>query len=195
MTLPSSPPPSPEGASQAPATPPFSRRRWLMAGVGGLAAVGGAGFAWWRLQPHEVASGAEQAWWTASFNDLSGAPVPVQGFKGKPLVLNFWATWCPPCVEELPLLNRFYKERAAQGWQVVGLAIDQPSAVRKFLERVPLDFPVAMGGLTGTDLGRSLGNLAGGLPFTVLFGADGRILHRKMGQVTAEDLEQWAKLA
>ncbi|RYF01338.1 MAG: TlpA family protein disulfide reductase [Comamonadaceae bacterium] len=195
MTSSSSPNPASEHTPAPVGVSTRSRRRWLMAGVGGLAAAGGAGFAWWRLQPHEVMTGAEEAWWNASFNDLSGAPVAVQRFKGKPLVLNFWATWCPPCVEELPLLNSFYKERAAQGWQVVGLAIDQPSAVRKFLERLPLDFPVALGGLTGTDLGRSLGNLTGGLPFTVLFGADGRILHRKMGQVTADDLQQWAKLA
>lgn len=185
---PASQPPQPSAASAA------SRRRWLMAGVGGLAAVGGAGLAWWRLQPHAVESGAEQEWWSSSFNDLSGQALSMQTFKGRPLLLNFWATWCPPCVEELPLLNTFYREKSGQGWQVMGLAIDQPSAVRKFLERLPLDFPVALGGLTGTDLGRSLGNLTGGLPFTVLFGADGRILHRKMGQVTAQDLQQWSQL-
>lgn len=156
--------------------------------------MGGAGLAWWRLQPHAVETGAEQEWWSSSFNDLSGQSLSMQAFKGKPLLLNFWATWCPPCVEELPLLNTFYREKSGQGWQVMGLAIDQPSAVRKFLERLLLDFPVALGGLTGTDLGRSLGNLTGGLPFTVLFGADGHILHRKMGQVTAQDLQQWSKL-
>ena len=157
--------------------------------------MAGAGFAWWRLQPHAVMTGAEESWWGASFTDVSGAPFAVQDLKGHPLILNFWATWCPPCVEELPLLNAFYQQQAAKGWKVLGLAIDQPSAVRKFLERLPLQFPVALGGLTGSDQARALGNLTGGLPFTVLFGADGRVLHRKMGQVTADDLEQWANIA
>ncbi len=77
---------------------------------------------------------------------------------------------------------------------MVGLAIDQPSSVRKFLDRLPLDFPVGLAGLGGTELGRSLGNLTGGLPFTVVLGQGGRVLHRKMGQVTPDDLKQWVHL-
>jgi peroxiredoxin len=89
------------------------------------------------------------------------------------------------------LLNGFYGEQRAQGWQVLGLAVDQPSAVRKFLARSPVDFPVGMAGLSGTELSRSLGNLAGGLPFSVVFAADGRVVHRKMGQIKPQDLQDW----
>lgn len=138
--------------------------------------------------------GAEQALWGLEFDRPEGGALAMQSLSGKPLLLNFWATWCPPCVEELPMLNAFYRDHKARGWQVVGLAIDQPSAVRKFLTRIPLEFPVGMAGLGGTDLSRSLGNLTGGLPFTVVLGANGRVLHRKMGQITADDLQQWAKL-
>jgi thiol-disulfide isomerase/thioredoxin len=138
--------------------------------------------------------GVEQALWGLEFDRPEGGALAMQSLSGKPLLLNFWATWCPPCVEELPMLNAFYREHQARGWQVVGLAIDQPSAVRKFLTRIPLEFPVGMAGLGGTDLSRSLGNLTGGLPFTVVLGANGRVLHRKMGQITADDLQQWAKL-
>lgn len=171
------------------------RRRFLFGGVAGLAALGGAGYAWWKYQPHAMAPGAEQALWTLEFDRPEGGVLAMQSLAGKPLLLNFWATWCPPCVEELPMLNAFFGEHQARGWQVVGLAIDQPSAVRKFLTRIPLAFPVGMAGLGGTDLSRSLGNLTGGLPFTVVLGGNGRVLHRKMGQITADDLQQWASLA
>ena len=68
------------------------------------------------------------------------------------------------------MLNAFYREKRVQGLAGGGLAIDQPSSVRKFLDRLPLDFPVGLAGLGGTELGRSLGNLTGGLPFTVVLG-------------------------
>jgi thiol-disulfide isomerase/thioredoxin len=166
----------------------------LYAAVAGLAAAGGAGLAWWKFQPHAVERGAEAALWSMEFEKPEGGMLSLRALSGKPLVVNFWATWCPPCVEELPLLNAFYRQHAANGWQVVGLAIDQPSAVRKFLQRMPLDFPIGLAGLGGTELGRSLGNLTGGLPFTVVLGGEGRVLHRKMGQVTSEDLQLWTAL-
>jgi len=188
---PVSPAPSERLPAQAPSA---TRRRALYAGVAGLAALGGAGYAWWKYQPHAMEPGAEQALWGLEFDRPEGGALAMQSLSGKPLLLNFWATWCPPCVEELPMLNAFFRDHKARGWQVVGLAIDQPSAVRKFLTRIPLEFPVGMAGLGGTDLSRSLGNLTGGLPFTVVLGANGRVLHRKMGQITADDLQQWAKL-
>lgn len=184
---------SPAGRPAEPVASGSSRRRWITLGVGALAALGGAGVAAWRMQPRAVQEGASQALWDASLEGPAGEPVRMAAFRGHPLLLNFWATWCPPCVEELPLLNGFYGDNRAKGWQVLGLAIDQPSNVRKFLQRMPLDFPVALGGLSGTELARGLGNERGGLPFTVLFGADGNILKRKMGQLTAQDLQGWSK--
>ncbi|GAA4418449.1 TlpA disulfide reductase family protein [Acidovorax lacteus] len=196
-------PPTPSPSSDATAadpaaspstTPPAAgRRRLLFAGVAGAAGLAGASFAWWKFRPHDVAPGAEQALWGLQFDTPEGGTLDMRRFAGKPLLINFWATWCPPCVDELPLLNTFYRTHSAHGWQVVGLAIDQPSSVRQFLTKLPLDFPVGLAGLSGTDLGRSLGNLTGGLPFTVVVNAAGQIQDRKMGQVTAKDLEVWAK--
>ncbi|CAM3542363.1 TlpA family protein disulfide reductase [Paracidovorax anthurii] len=193
MTTPS-PVPTP-GTPPQPRQP--SRRRALYAGAALAAGAAGAGVAWWRLRPHAVEPGAEAALWSQRFDaPQPGSPaLEMQSLRGRKMLVNFWATWCPPCVEELPMLNAFYRSNKEKGWQVVGLAIDQPSSVRQFLARVPLDFPIGLAGLQGTELGRNLGNLTGGLPFTVLLGADGGIRHRKMGQVTAEDLRQWASLA
>lgn len=183
-----------EPSSAAPETPSAGRRRLLYGGVAAGAALAGAGWAWWRFQPHAESAAAQAgdaAFYAQSFETLQGAPLAAQAFRGKPLLLNFWATWCPPCIAELPLLNAFFLEHQARGWQVLGLAVDQPAAVGKFLERSPVHFPVGMAGLGGTELSRSLGNLAGGLPFTVVFGADGRVLHRKMGQIKPQDLADW----
>lgn len=187
----------PEISVPSPAPKAAAGRRALFVGAAALAAAGGAGFAWWRLQPHAVAPdalGDAGTLWAQNFQTPGGGELVMQSLRGKPLLINFWATWCPPCVEELPLLDRFYRENASNGWQVVGLAVDQPSAVRGFLQKMPLSFPVGLAGLGGTELGKSLGNLVGGLPFSVVLGAQGAVLHRKMGKVSDADLALWAKL-
>ncbi len=174
-------------------------RRSLMVGAAALAVAAGAGVSWWnRSAPGGSVSGpvAEPVpgFWGLQWETPAGTLLAAQSLKGKPLLLNFWATWCPPCVEELPLINRFFNAYKAAGWQVVGLAIDKKSAVDPFLQKNPLDFPVALAGLTGADLGRALGNLTGSLPFTAIIGSDGNVLHRKMGRVSPEDLSAWAAL-
>lgn len=171
----------------------MNRRLW-MGGLAATAALAGAGVSWWRLKPGEPLSGAESAFWGSAFPGLDGSVVGLSGFQGRPLLVNFWATWCPPCVEELPLINTFYREQAPAGWQVLGLAVDQADPVRRFLQRQPLDFPIALAGYAGTELGRSLGNVSGGLPFTVVFDARGVLVHRKLGKVTEHDLSLWAEL-
>ena len=168
----------------------FPRRTVL--GLVAAAAVGaGVAAAWLRKKATAAAvSTAVPDFWDKNWSTPDGATLAMQAFQGRPLLLNFWATWCPPCVEELPLINAFYQQNKGNGWQVLGFAIDKPTPVKAFLASTPLDFPIAIAGLGGTELSRSLGNLAGGLPFSVALGADGSILWRKMGQVTASDLQE-----
>jgi len=169
-----------------------SRRGWLIASVAAAAAAAGAGFAWWRQRPADADAGAVQRLWSLEFERPQGGALAMASLRGNPLLLNFWATWCAPCIEEMPMLDAFFRQHAGNGWQVAGLAIDQPSAVRKFLQRTPVTFPIGLAGLEGTELIRSLGNLSGGLPFSIVFDADGRIRQRRMGRVSEADLKAWS---
>ena len=157
----------------------FLRRHWML-GVGLTAAAAGAGVAAWRLHPQTPASSGSHPFWSQRFEQPTGGELSVADFRGKPLLVNFWATWCPPCVEELPMIEAFWREHASKGLQVLALAIDQPSAVRRFLERQPLSFPVGLAGLSGTELAKSLGNTAGGLPFSVFFTKNGDFYLQKL---------------
>ena len=173
----------------------LSRRRWLMAGVAGAAALGGIGLAWRTYRPQPMLQNTVSELWQLEFATPDGGLLRTSTLRGKPLLLNFWATWCPPCVEELPLLSGFYHKNSANGWQVLGLAVDQPEPVKRFLSQAPVTFPVVLAGLAGVELGKSFGNLTGGLPFTVVLGSDGLVAYRKMGAVTPDELRSWALLA
>ncbi len=165
------------------------RRTLLAVAAGALAA--GAGFAWWRFDVKGAKDASIDTLWSAEFDSVEGPPLRLADFKGGPLVVNFWATWCTPCVEEMPLLNAFYQQNKAKSWQVLGLAIDQPSAVKRFLAQYPVEYPLAMAGLNGTDLMTALGNQAGGLPFTLVIDAQSGLRFRKLGKLTQADINDW----
>jgi len=170
------------------------RRGLLYAGVATAATLAGAGLAWRRWRPQPVADDAANAIWPLKFPTPAGGVLDMSALRGQPLLLNFWATWCAPCVEEMPVLDQFYRQTAANGWQVVGLALDQPEPVRQFLTRLQVSFPIGIAAQGGLELSRALGNLAGGLPFTVVLGGDATVRQRRMGRVTAAELAQWRSL-
>ena len=173
----------------------MNRRVGLMAGVALAAGAAGLGAAWWqRRSGAGSGSGSGSAVndiRTASFPRPGGGALRLTEFDGQMLLLNFWATWCPPCVTELPLLESFHRDLAARGWRVVGLAVDQGPAVAQFLSRHPVSFPIGLAGLEGIGWSRRLGNTTGALPFTVVFDRKGLAVDRKLGAITPEDLAAW----
>lgn len=181
-----------------------SNRRKLFVGAASVAALAGTGIAWWREKRQaaleDLSSGASdaqvlEALWALELATPDGKKLALLSFKGRPLLINFWATWCPPCVEELPLIDAFYQENLKNGWQVLGLAVDQLAAVNTFLGRTTINFPVALAGSAGIEMSKSLGNLSGGLPFTVVLNAGGKVAQRKIGRVKPEDLIAWSTLS
>ena len=132
--------------------------------------------------------------WSLSFERLDGTQLAMRSLRGKPLLLNFWATWCAPCVTELPLLDAFSRQHAGR-WQVLGLAVDRPDPVRRFAAERALHLPIALAGMEGLDLSRGLGNKVGALPFSVAFDSGGRIAERKLGVLDAELLREWSAVS
>ena len=170
-----------------------SRRHWVVAGLGVTAGLAGALVAWQKFQPHAVMDESVQNFWAQTFERPEGGTLSMKELQGKPLLINFWATWCPPCIEELPLIDAFFNQNKAKSLQVVGLAVDQPSMVRRYLSQKPLSFPVGLAGFNGTELGKTLGNAQSVLPFSVIFDAKGRLLAQKAGKLDQSDLEAWLK--
>lgn len=173
------------------------RRALLFAGVALVAGGAGAGWAWRRGQGQgHGQEAAPQAGagslWTQRFARPDGGELAMSSLRGRPLVLNFWATWCAPCLKELPQIDRFHREFQSKGWQVLGLALDKPAPVREFLAKLPLSFPVALGGLDGTDVAIELGNMQGALPFTVIFDAAGQPRWHKLGETGYAELKEQA---
>lgn len=124
--------------------------------------------------------------------DTNGRPHSLAEWKGKLLLLNFWASWCAPCREEMPILDATQDRLADKGLQIVGVAYDSPAATADFLGRVPVRYPILIDDPDkGDDLGARLGNSRGVLPYSVLVGRDGRILAQRAGNFTERSLDDW----
>ncbi len=120
--------------------------------------------------------------------DSKGQPQKLSQWQGKFLVVNFWATWCAPCVQEMPELSALQNELAAKNIQLLGLGIDSPSNIAEFASKYKITYPLFAAGMEGTELSRQLGNQAGGLPFTVLIAPDGSLAKSYLGRLKMDEL-------
>lgn len=127
-------------------------------------------------------------------SDLDGNTVDLASIApGRPLLVNVWASWCGPCVEEMPELQRYAQAQGQAGVQVVGLALDTPEGVRDFLARIPVDYPILLETPGPADASVWLGNTRGLLPYTVLVDARGRVVKQKLGPFAHGEIEGWAR--
>jgi len=160
----------------------------LMVAVAGIA-VGAGVYANHRSNP--PLSTEDQALanlLSKSLPDVTGNPQSLSTWKGKPLVINFWATWCGPCVEEMPELTALQAEIAPV--QILGIGIDSAENIAQFAQKYQIRYPLYVAGTGATDLLRQFGNAAGGLPFTVLVDRDGKVKKIYLGRLKFDELRR-----
>lgn len=125
--------------------------------------------------------------------DLQGQEVEIPTHAGRPMLINVWASWCGPCIQEMPALDRYAHAQGITGTQVVGIALDDPTAVTAFLRQTPIGYPILIDAPGARDAGVRLGNLKGVLPYSVLLDGNGRLLKQKIGPFAEGEIEAWAR--
>ena len=125
--------------------------------------------------------------------DPAGTPQRIDQWRGRVLVVNFWATWCVPCREEMPLFIRAQDQLGPKGLQFVGIAVDQPDKVQKFAQELGVNYPTLVGGLGAMELSKDLGNRLMALPFTIVIDRRGRVAHTQLGPLKGDQLHSIVK--
>lgn len=166
-----------------------NRRTLLTLGTAAIAATAaGAWFADRRLSPQPPADDVVGDFLATQFNDGAGQPQPMSAYRGRLLVLNFWATWCPPCIEEIPELSAMQPAFTAANAQILGIGVDSAANIAEFARKTEMAYPVLVTGAAGVEWARRFGDLAGALPYTVVITPDGKIAETILGRIRADTL-------
>lgn len=168
----------------------MKRNILLFGSIALLFASLGAYFNIQRLKPDTPQINAVTHLFAQSFSDAYGQTQNFSKWKGKILVINFWATWCAPCVEEMPELSALQTEYLSKNIQIIGIGIDSSANISEFATKYKISYPLYIAGMSGADLSRSFGNQAGGLPFTILINSNGQIKKTYLGRLKMEELRK-----
>jgi len=162
---------------------PSLRNGLVLVAAGMIALAGGA---WWASQ--NTAPKQADAVYALSLPDMSGTPQSLNQWRGKVLVVNFWATWCEPCREEMPEFVRAQAELGPRGLQFVGIAVDQADKVGRFAQELHLNYPALIGGYDAMEVSQTLGNRLAALPFTIVIDRQGRVAQTHLGPIKPSQL-------
>ncbi len=167
----------------------MGRGSWIWLAIVGLLALAGGAYVArgiWSSAPTTDAA----ALFNVALPDAEGREQRLEQWRGKVLVVNFWATWCAPCRDEMREFVRFQRVDGAKGLQFVGIAVDQTDKVQQFAKEIDLNYPALIGGLGAMQLSQAMGNELMALPFTLVVSREGKIVHRQLGPLKQVQLEQ-----
>jgi thiol-disulfide isomerase/thioredoxin len=166
------------------------QKKWLRVAPLALAALAtGVWLAQTRYAPKAPSAAVVAAMWQLDFPDAQGNRQTLAQWRGQMLVLNFWASWCAPCREEMPDFVSLRTQYRPRGVEIVGIAIDNSANVAQFLRRQPVNYPILIGEGAAHNLARQLGNPSGALPYTIVLDRDGNILLSHLGRLPRATLE------
>ena len=160
-----------------------------------LALFGGVLTSQWISKTGLASDASVKAFFGHPWQTPDGKLANLNEWQGKVLVVNFWASWCPPCVEEMPALDHLQQEYLQKNVLFVGIGIDSPSNIREFLKNTPVSYPIVIGGLEGSNVSKQMGNTQGALPYTVIIDARGRSVYTKLGKIDEDELNKAIKSA
>jgi thiol-disulfide isomerase/thioredoxin len=173
-----------------------NRRQWIIITlISLLALLAGVFSSNWIYKTELASEPAIKAFFANPWKTPDGKTVNSADWQGKVLVVNFWASWCPPCVEEMPTLDLLQKAFLQENVVFVGIGIDSPSNIREFLEKTPVSYSILIGGLEGSTLAKQMGNAQGALPFTVIINSKGKAVYSKLGKISEDELRKAIKSA
>jgi thiol-disulfide isomerase/thioredoxin len=174
----------------------MNRRQWIsIIGISLVALAAGVLTSQWIYRAGLADDPAIKAFFANPWQTPDGKSVDTKEWRGKVLVVNFWASWCPPCVEEMPTLDKLQAEFKTQNVLFIGIGIDSPSNIRQFLEKTPVSYPIVIGGLEGSNISKQMGNAQGALPYTVIINTQGKATSSKLGKISEEELRSSIKSA